>query len=90
MNDNQAGPPPEPDNLIVHIAHLLREDINIPLHHRVLLRQAPINDDDHDSWAPSDDLENWYYVAYSIIESIDEEKAIKALMELKNKEASNG
>jgi hypothetical protein len=85
MNDVQQGPRPKPDNLIVHIAKCLREDISISLSARnrsdVSLRQFPI-DDDHDNWDSADKLENWYYIAYSIIDDLDPKRAEDALIDL--------
>lgn len=70
---DQQGPTPRELTLVETVVACLREDINIPysLQDRVELRQPPINDDDHDSWASSGSRENWTYVAYGIIETID-------------------
>lgn len=63
-----SGKPPR-DDIIVHIAKLLREDILVD---RGQIRQAPVYDDDHDSWDYPDKEENWYYVAASIIKAVDD------------------
>lgn len=83
MDDVQQGPTPPKDNLIVHVAKLLREDISIAYNSTdVSLRQWPI-DDDHDNWDTDDrKLQNWYYIAYSIIHDLDPKRAEDALKDL--------
>lgn len=68
----QQGPAKPKDDLVTHVAKIMREDISI-LHNSqdVSLRQPPIHEDDHDSWGDSQPLENWFYAAKSIIEAID-------------------
>lgn len=78
----QAGLKTPVDNLIVHVAKCLREDISIPFGVHIDLRQAPINNDDHDSWAEENGLDTWYYVAYSVIRSVDRAIADAALTDL--------
>lgn len=79
MMDEQPmqGPAPKKKTLVETVAACLREDINIPhsLMDKVELRQPPINDDDHDSWAKSGPQENWLYLAHSIIETVDRYRA---------------
>lgn len=76
MNSIQQAPQQRKD-LVDVVISCLREDISIPnsLEDRVDLRQPPINDDDHDSWADAKARENWQYVAESIIETIDRYRA---------------
>lgn len=68
-----AGPEPKKLNLVEKVAAILREDISIPysMVDHVALRQPPINGDDHDSWDSADKKENWYYIAASIIDTVD-------------------
>lgn len=81
MDNVQQGPKPPKDNLIVHIAKCLREDISVPYGIDYRLRQFPI-DDDHDNWDFAGELENWYYMAYSIIDDLDPKRAEDALNDL--------
>jgi hypothetical protein len=82
MSVNQQGPKPPKDNLIVHIAKCLREDIYAPHGVELTLRQWPFNDDDHDSWDIDDGVDKWYYIAYSIIDDLDPARAKEALTDL--------
>lgn len=69
MNDNvQQAPPAPKDDLVTHVAKILREDISII---KGSVRQPPIYEDDHDSWDDARPLENWFYAAKSVIEAID-------------------
>jgi hypothetical protein len=70
------------DNLIVHLAKCLREDVSVPHGVSWQLRQWPVNEDDHDSWSDADSLDKWYYMAYSILRQIDRPKADAALTDL--------
>lgn len=70
MNAQQAPQQPK-DDLVTHVAKILREDISIPYGVHIDLRQPPINDDDHDNWAEDDGLGTWLYVAASIVSAVD-------------------
>jgi hypothetical protein len=80
--DAQQAPKPPNDNLIVHLARCLREDVYYSKDSDIQLRQWPINGDDHDSWDNPTDIEKWYYMAYSILQQTDPKRADDALIDL--------
>lgn len=71
MNVAQQAPTPKEDDLVTYVAKILREDISIPYGVHIDLRQPPINEDDHDSWAEDNGLETWLYVAQSVVDAVD-------------------
>lgn len=71
MSEPQQSQPTPKDDLTTHIAKILREDISIPYGVHIDLRQPPINEDDHDSWAEDNGLDTWLYVAQSVIDAVD-------------------
>ncbi len=75
MSEVAQGPAPRKKTLVETVGAILREDISIPFKEATQLRQPPINEDDHDSWAVvragDSDYKKWDYVAESVIRAID-------------------
>lgn len=67
----QAEQTPEPaNNLQRQVVSMLKENLSIPPTRPIEVRQAPINGDDHDSWASSEQADAFDNLASELIELI--------------------
>lgn len=62
-----TAPAEQPQDLMTRVVAMLKEDLDFASKE---IRQAPVNGDDHDSWADASEPDAFDYLAQQLIQTI--------------------